>query len=77
MRACICRPWPFCCLVQCCGVELGGEGVKAYKYMCAFFGIICCVGLGVIVSFFIKVRFIDDLSNLVVGHFKSDEMVLE
>jgi Na+(H+)/acetate symporter ActP len=55
------------------GVEPDGEGPKAYKYMRAFFGLISCVGLGVIVSYFTKPRPIGELTNLVVGHLKQED----
>ncbi|HIA00800.1 MAG TPA: sodium:solute symporter family protein [Myxococcales bacterium] len=50
------------------GVEPGGEGAKAYKYMRAFFGLFCCVGVGVIVSYISKAPPESELTNLVVGH---------
>ena len=49
------------------GVEPGGEGAKAYKYMRALFGIIACTGLGVIVSLVTKPKPPESLDNLVVG----------
>jgi len=52
------------------GIEPGGEGPKAYKYIRALFGLACCGALGVIVSLFTKRRTDEQLANLVVGEIR-------
>ncbi len=49
------------------GIDAAGEGAKAYKYIRACFGMLVCIGLGVIVSKFTKKRPVSELKNLVMG----------
>ena len=53
------------------GIDSGGEGAQAYKYIRAFFGIVVCCGLGVIASAFTKPKSAVALKNLVVGEVES------
>ncbi len=49
------------------GIDPAGEGAKAYKYIRACFGVVVCVGLGVVVSMFTQKRSAAELKNLVMG----------
>ncbi len=53
------------------GVQPGGEGPKAYKYMRAFYGVLACGALGVITSLLTSPRPETELDNLVVGRITS------
>lgn len=54
------------------GIELGGEGAWAYKYIWVFFGIVVCCGLGVVASVLTKLKSLVELKNLVVGEVEAE-----
>lgn len=49
------------------GIDPGGEGPKAFKYMRALYGIVACGVLGIVVSMFTAKQPDHKLRNLVVG----------
>lgn len=54
------------------GIEPGGEGPHAYKYMRAFYGIVICVFVGVFATLLSKKKDERDLTNLVMGQIQSE-----